>query len=96
MGAIVVKHRPPGKNKLKRWLMDPTIGDLEIDDPEVTHLHGQIIRKKPFLELIYREWYESLAGAIPEEIGGSVLELGSGGGFLYELIPQLIRSEVLY
>jgi hypothetical protein len=32
---------------------------------------------------------------VPEKINGPVVELGSGGGFLKNYIPDLIISEIL-
>jgi len=66
---------------------------MDLDDPATTQLHRRIIREKPFLKRIYDEWYGLLADALP---GGPelVLELGSGGGFLDEVVPNLVTSDV--
>lgn len=78
---------------LRTWLAHPLTRGLDINDPRVTHLRRQIIQKKPFLRRIYEEWYAAIAAALP--VGdGAVLELGSGGGFLNDFIPDLITSEV--
>jgi SAM-dependent methyltransferase len=66
---------------------------LSIDDPRTTELRRRIIREKPFLEKLYREWYELLAANVPPG-PEPVLELGSGAGFLKEFVPNLITSEV--
>jgi len=75
------------------WLSNPLTRGLSIDDPHTTELRRQIIREKAFLRKIYIEWYESIAAAIPDG-PEPVLELGSGGGFLDEIIPNLITSEI--
>lgn len=70
------------------------IGDL--DDPAVTLLHAHIIRSKPFLNRIYRDIYILFRDALPPLIrGGRIVELGSGGGFIKQIIPQAITSDVL-
>lgn len=77
---------------LSRLLAHPLTRGLSVDDPLTTKLRRQIVRDKPFLESIYREWYELLHSCLPE--GKRVLELGSGAGFLGEVIPNVLTSEV--
>ncbi len=67
-----------------------------LDDPQTTVHHGEIIRSKPFLEKLYIEWYGFLLNRtkdLPKD--GKILELGSGGGFLKELLPEVITSDVM-
>ncbi len=80
---------------LKRWLAHPLLRDLDVDDPRTTALRRQIIRDNRFLRQIYQEWYGALIASLPQGLG-SVLELGSGAGFLAEMIPGLITSEVFW
>ena len=80
---------------LKSWILHPLTCGLDIDDPRTTQLRCQIIRQKVFLREIYKEWYAAIASALPSG-EGSVLEIGSGAGFLKDIIPDLITSEVLY
>lgn len=80
---------------LKQWLAHPVLRDLAVDDPRTTTLRRQIIRDNRFLQQIYREWYEALIAALPDG-PGSVLELGSGAGFLSDMLPNLITSEVFW
>ncbi|HOO45103.1 MAG TPA: methyltransferase domain-containing protein [Deltaproteobacteria bacterium] len=74
-------------------LKHPLTRDLDVDDPRTTQLRRQIIRQKPFLQKIYRDWYGWIATRIPHG-QGRVLELGSGAGFLDEYIAGLITTEV--
>lgn len=67
---------------------------LSIDDPRTTEERRGIIRRKRFLHQIYLEWYRTIAACVPEG-EGAVLELGSGAGFLGDLIPGLVTSEIL-
>ena len=76
-------------------LKHPLTKNLDIDDPRTTHLRKQIIRQKPFLFKIYVDWYNWIASSIPKGEGG-VLELGSGAGFLDDLIPSLITTEIFF
>ena len=71
-----------------------TITDL--DDPSATVVHAQIIRRKKFLSEVYRDFYGRLKNALgPIGAGAVIVELGSGGGFIKEVIPSVITSDVL-
>ncbi|HOA75419.1 MAG TPA: methyltransferase domain-containing protein [Phycisphaerae bacterium] len=78
---------------LKSWLAHPLTVGLDLDDPATTELRRRIVREKGFLRRIYQEWYTSIARALPA-YPEPALELGSGGGFLREVVPNLITSEV--
>ena len=84
---------------LKKWLTHPLTRGLDPDDPRTTELRRRIIKEKKFLRTIYEEWYRELIASIPEPgvCAGQVLELGSGGGFLKELLKTLalIMSELI-
>ena len=76
-------------------LVHPLTRGRDLDDPQTTLLRRQIIKEKKFLWRIYYEWYQAIGAALPPG-KGPILELGSGPGFLKEVIPGLITSEVLY
>ena len=80
---------------LKTWLAHPLTRGLDVDDPRTTHLRLQIIQQKSFLRRIYQEWYREIGAALPHG-HGAVLELGAGGGFMSDFIPDLITSELVY
>ena len=79
----------------KTWLAHPLTKGLDIDDPTTTHLRLQIIQQKSFLRRIYEEWYRAIVAALPAG-QGAVIELGAGGGFMRDFIPNLITSELFY
>ncbi len=80
--------------KIKSFLAHGTTKGLNIDDPETSVLNMEIIRSKPFLRQLYQKWYLMISESLPDNISGPVLELGSGGGFLNEIIPDLIASDL--
>jgi SAM-dependent methyltransferase len=80
---------------LRNLLAHPLTRGLDIDDPRCTELRRSVIRNKTFLRQIYQEWYETIAALLTLD-NEPVLELGSGGGFFAELLPELITSEVFY
>ena len=67
---------------------------MNLDDPQTTAARRAVLRRKRFLSRIYAEWYAGLARELPPE-AGPALELGSGAGFLAELVPGLIASDVM-
>lgn len=80
---------------IKRWLKHPLVRGVDIDSFLAIERRRQIIEEKEFLKNIYREWYDAIADAISEH-KGPVLELGSGTGFLRDVIPGVIRSDLLW
>ena len=79
------------------WLRLPETADVEnLDDPATSLLHGRIIRQKAFLTKTYRSFYRVFQRAAEPEIAGKTLvELGSGGGFIKDVIPNAITSDVM-
>jgi SAM-dependent methyltransferase len=67
---------------------------LDVDHPHTTLARRDLLRRKPFLRSVYRDWYGRILAALPAG-GGRVLEIGSGGGFLRELLPSAISSEIV-
>ncbi|MCB0686244.1 MAG: class I SAM-dependent methyltransferase [Saprospiraceae bacterium] len=66
-----------------------------LDDPRRTEEHREIIKSKYFLKELYKEWYNILFQEIPDYTSKSIVELGSGGGFLKELAPNIVTSDFL-
>lgn len=69
--------------------------DENIDSPGRTLLHRQIILKKKFLKKLYLEWYAVFSDAMKSVPEGRCVELGSGGGFLKDIEPSVITSDIL-
>ena len=67
---------------------------MNLDDPATTLARKRLLQNKRFLRLVYLDWYHHLLRAVPPD-GGPVLELGSGPGFLPDVMPDVITSEVL-
>ena len=65
-----------------------------LDSPEVSNARRETLRSRPVLRRIYQDWYNQLISCIPSG-SGEVLEIGSGGGFLQDLLPKVIRSDFL-
>ncbi len=67
----------------------------KIDSVERTLFHKNIILKKKFLKNLYIEWYAVFVKNLKKLPKGKLVELGSGGGFLKDFIPEIITSDVL-
>lgn len=69
-----------------------TIADL--DDPATAVLHARIIQKKPLLRALYLDFYSAFKRVMDAFGPGTYVELGSGGGFLKDVLPEVITSDV--
>jgi SAM-dependent methyltransferase len=80
-----------------KWLKLPETKEIKsIDDVSTTELHGSIILKKQFLKKIYLENYQQFIKSIGTDyLSKKVVELGSGGGFIKDIIPNAITSDVI-
>jgi Methylase involved in ubiquinone/menaquinone biosynthesis len=78
---------------LKTLLAHPLTRGMDIDSPETTLLRRRIVREKKFLEKLYGEWYRELLRNVPDG-DGTILELGSGAGFIKDFDPSIVTSEV--
>lgn len=82
------------KSWISNLLQHPLTRGMDVDHPQTTNLRRKLIRNKPFLERIYFEWYQDIEKYIPPG-DGLVVELGSGPGFLKEVVPQAITTDVM-
>ncbi len=67
----------------------------DLDSPERTLIHKEIIKNKKFLFQLYKDWYSVFTNEIKGLPNDTVIELGSGGGFLKEIEPKIICTDVL-
>ncbi len=82
--------------KVIEWLKIPqTRAVTDLDDPAATLLHAGIIKSKPFLRNLYTEFYNQFKESVPDSQGKLLVELGSGGGFIKEIIGNVVTSDIL-
>jgi SAM-dependent methyltransferase len=67
---------------------------LDLESPQTTALHRELIRSKPLLRRWYEEQYAKFLELAAPSLPGCHVELGSGGGFLKEVFPTVITSSV--
>jgi SAM-dependent methyltransferase len=69
--------------------------EFVLDDYQMSLAHWDIIRNNQFLKRLYLKWYEEFKQNALTVNKGKYLELGSGGGFLKKVFPEVITSDVL-
>lgn len=68
---------------------------FHLDDPKATLAHRDIILQKPYLKRLYLDWYKVFIDRSRAIKNGKYLEIGSGGGFLKDVFPEVITSDIL-
>ncbi|NQY66134.1 MAG: class I SAM-dependent methyltransferase [Flavobacteriales bacterium] len=68
---------------------------LNLDSPDASLVHREIILAKPFLKKLHEEWYSHYIKRITVEEDTKHLEIGSGGGFLKTIMPSIITSDIM-
>ncbi len=82
--------------KILEWLKLAETRDVkDLDDPATTLLHGEIVQRKRFLKELYIDFYKEFKESVSEPEGKVLVELGSGGGFIKEVISNAITSDIL-
>ncbi|NUM31986.1 MAG: class I SAM-dependent methyltransferase [Bacteroidetes bacterium] len=81
---------------MPEFLKLKNIDKYDLDDPRRTVLHKEIILSKPFLKKLYIEWYNSFKKECSKFENPKIIELGSGGGFIKEVMPDVLTSDILH
>ncbi len=82
--------------KIIEWFKLPEIKEINnLDDPATTLLHGEIIQRKGFLKKLYTDFYGQFKESVPDTEGKVLVELGSGGGFIKDVIDNVITSDII-
>lgn len=84
-------------SKFKNWITHPLAKGVDVDSPDRVRVHRAIIDSKPILQAHLNNWYQELLPAEREtrNLPGSVVEIGSGAGFLERLIPEVIKTDIV-
>lgn len=79
-----------------KFLELPELRGKDLDNPSTAVLQRGIIGKKGFLRKLYTGFYRRLAAAVPGGTEGKVIvEVGSGPGFIKEVIPNAVTSDIM-
>jgi len=69
---------------------------IDLNSPERFHEIRSTLEKKASLRSLYLEVYQKYAACIARSpLEGLALEIGSGAGFVKDIIPQIITSDVV-
>ena len=75
----------------------PCVKEIEdLDSPETANLHREIIKQNTFLKKVYLDFYKEFYNASLNLPKGYLVEIGSGAGFLKEIMPNVITSDVFH
>lgn len=77
------------------FLSHPTTRGLDIDDPRLTVIRHRLLQQKKYLYRLYQDWYTLIKENLGE-LDSTIIELGSGGGFLEKIIPQVIKTDIFF
>lgn len=66
-----------------------------LDSPETTIKRAEVIQQKVFLRNVYLSFYKEMKRNLRGIPNGKIVEIGSGGGFIKEIIPNIITSDIL-
>lgn len=67
-----------------------------LDASETTLFHAKLIRQKIFLKNIYIDFYKRILNNLSKKNKkGFIIEIGSGGGFIKKIIPQVKTSDLI-
>lgn len=83
---------------IKKVWQHPLTRGIDIDDGIRTlEVHRQLIRSKPLLRHQYLRWYRECLPAFEEtkHLGGDLVEIGCGAGFLEDFMPGLVKTDVV-
>jgi SAM-dependent methyltransferase len=81
-------------DRLREALTYPELRGLNLDELEITIRRREIARRDPPTRYAFSLWYKILAEAGKAAPRGLHVEVGAGGGFLEEFVPELIKTEV--
>lgn len=68
---------------------------IDLNSPERFNDIRATIKKKPAMRLLYLETYQKYLDCMNRCPTGNVLEIGSGAGFVKEVIPQIVTSDII-
>lgn len=78
------------------FLKEPTLDGLEVGTPEFFTAQKRLILERPLLKRCYDDWYARLLADVRSvSADGELVELGSGGSYLEDLLPNLTTSDVV-
>jgi SAM-dependent methyltransferase len=81
---------------LRRWLVDPRVRALDVDAVDFSVAHRRVLTTKPLLQHLFRDFYADCRRMDDTYFsgGGTRLEIGSGSGFMSDVYPDVVTSDL--
>jgi len=83
------------KKALLKTIENRKLEGLQGNDVATLQKHRNVILSKPALKGVYSSFYNRFLEVMDEIPEGKVVELGSGSGFLKDVIPSVITSDIV-
>lgn len=81
---------------MQSFLKADSLQSVAVGSPEYFEIQKNLIRKRVLLKACYDDWYRRLCADVASVPGdGLLVELGSGGSLLEEVLPDVITSDVV-
>ncbi|GAA6137778.1 hypothetical protein NBRC116583_15250 [Arenicella sp. 4NH20-0111] len=82
--------------KLRNWLLEPTLENVDVNDDELLTKHIEILKSKTLLRSAFNTFYEDMSSQADQHISTNAteIELGSGAGFFKDKRPNVLTSDV--
>ena len=81
---------------LRRWLVDPRVRELDVDAVDFSIAHRRVLTTKPLLQHLFRDFYADCRRMDEQHFRGTGtrLEIGSGSGFMSDVYPDVVTSDL--
>ena len=81
---------------IRRWLYEPLVRDVNVDDEALLKIHSRVLKEKPLLRSAFEEFYRDMIATCEKyfPVAGLEIELGSGAGFLKSFRSSVITSDI--
>ena len=82
---------------LRSWLIEPGVRHLDVDSPGFTLAHRAVLQSKTMLRHLFERFYHECHSMDLHYFGdcpGRRLEIGSGSGFVKQIYPEVITSDI--
>jgi SAM-dependent methyltransferase len=82
---------------LRDWLVEPRVRSLDVNSPDFSLAHRRILQDKTMVRQLFEGFYRQCRSMDARYFGdcpGRRLEIGSGAGFMAEIYPDVITSDI--
>ena len=83
-------------DQLRKFLHEPAVRNVAVDNDALLSIHCEIVRSKPLLRSAFQTFYDDMARLCDAHLTseGMEIELGSGAGFFKSIRSSVIASDI--